>query len=123
MDANTPIVLAAPKYPDRDLAVEHFNRVWRSWRRPNRSKAQPASSGMIGAPQWPTPDDGAAGRLRPEMAARAAHAARLQGPWLPHDLVTGLVFTGLSPSSHRGARLGGRVRRLHAPRVVRSESP
>jgi|SRR5664279_1018783 len=28
MDANTPIVLAAAKYPDRALAEEDFDRVW-----------------------------------------------------------------------------------------------
>ena len=28
MDPNTPIVLAAAKYPNRDLAVEDFDRVW-----------------------------------------------------------------------------------------------
>jgi uncharacterized membrane protein len=28
MDPNTPIVLAAAKYPDRELAVEDFKRVW-----------------------------------------------------------------------------------------------
>lgn len=28
MDPDTPIVLAAAKYPNRDLAVEDFNRVW-----------------------------------------------------------------------------------------------
>ena len=28
MDPNTPIVLAAAKYPNRDLAVEDFHRVW-----------------------------------------------------------------------------------------------
>jgi uncharacterized membrane protein len=28
MDANTPVVLATAKYPDRALAVEDFNRVW-----------------------------------------------------------------------------------------------
>ena len=28
MDPDTPIVLAAAKYPNRDLAVEDFHRVW-----------------------------------------------------------------------------------------------
>jgi uncharacterized membrane protein len=28
MDANTPIVLAAARYSDRELAVEDFKRVW-----------------------------------------------------------------------------------------------